>query len=71
MDYSDKDKKPILEQSKKRCISNWELMILAEQQDCEAFEAQDFDLPSDNYKKRYKEFYDDVKHSADYIKEDW
>ena len=46
-------------------------MMLAEEQDCEAFEAQDFDLPNEDYKKRYKELYDDVKHSADYIKEDW
>ena len=71
LDSIEKVKKSTLEQSKKHGISNWELMILAEEQDCEVFEAQDFDLPNEDYKKRYKEFYDDVKHSADYIKEDW
>ena len=64
-------RKQLANQEKKGGISNWDLMRLAEEQDCEAFEASDFDFFDQDYKQKYKEFYDDVKHPANYVKEDW
>ena len=51
--------------------SQWELMLLAEEQDSEAFEAQDFETDEQTFEQRYKDFYDDVKRPSDYVKEDW
>lgn len=51
--------------------SNWDLMLLADEQDCEAFDAQDFEELPTSKKNRYKEFYNDVKQPSDYVKEDW
>ena len=51
--------------------SNWDLMLLADEQDCEAFDAQDFEELPTSKKSRYKEFYNDVKQPSDYVKEDW
>ena len=54
-------------------ITNW--LLLAENQDVEAFEAHEFEEQSkdnlEKYKKEYTEFYNDVKQSSKYIKEDW
>jgi len=59
------------QEQKKRYPSQWDLMLLAEEQDSEAFEAQDFENNDQTFEQRYKEFYDDVKRPADYVKEDW
>lgn len=52
-----------------------ELLRIAENQDVEAFEPHEFEEQSKNslekYKKEYTEFYNDVKQSSKYIKEDW
>lgn len=62
---------PPKQEQKKRYPSQWDLMLLAEEQDSEAFEAQDFENNDQTFEQRYKEFYDDVKRPADYVKEDW
>ena len=69
VNFIDPTKKP--KQPTKAYPSQWELMLLAEEQDSEAFEAQDFEVNLQNYKQEYKAFYDDVKIPADYVKEDW
>lgn len=52
-----------------------ELLRLAEKQDVEAFESDEFEEQSVNnlekYKKEYTEFYNDIKQNSKYIKEDW
>ncbi len=47
------------------------LLMLAESQDVEAFEAYELEEEVVDKKKKYKDFYDDVKQPSDYIKEDW
>ena len=61
----------LTQEPKGRYPSQWELMLLAEEQDSEAFEAQDFEYDDRSFKQKYKDFYDDVKHPVDYVKEDW
>ena len=48
-----------------------ELLKLAEQQDVEAYDNEDFELPQKNFSEQYRDFYDDVKQPNNYIKEDW
>ncbi len=51
--------------------TSWDLMKLADDQDCEAYEAADIEqIPADR-KRKYRDFYNDVKQPCDYIKEDW
>ena len=56
-------------------MDNLELLRLSENQDVEAFEQQDFEDTSitetEKYKREYSDFYNDVKQSSKYIKEDW
>ena len=56
-------------------MDNLELLRLAEEQDVEAYEAQDFEETDkdtlDTYKQKYTDYYDDVKQPSKYIKEDW
>lgn len=51
------------------------LLKLAENQDVEAFEAQDFEQEEQNaqqaFKKKYFDEHDDVKQPCKHIKEDW
>ena len=47
------------------------LLILADQQDCESFDEQDFEEQKVSKDQAYKDFYDDIKHPSNYIKEDW
>lgn len=49
------------------------LMLLAEQQDCECIDEQEYEQEKNTQTKdqQYKDFYDDVKHPSNYIKEDW
>lgn len=65
------DVKPRAAAVAKKGTSNWDLMRLAEEQDCEAFEARDFEELPMSKKSKYKEFYDDVKQPSDYVTEDW
>ncbi len=51
--------------------TNWDLMKLAEQQDCDAYEAADIEMLPADKKRKYRDFYNDVKQPCDYIKEDW
>jgi len=69
VNFIDPTKKP--KQPQKAYPSQWDLMLLAEEQDSEAFEAQDFEVNTSDYKQQYKDFYDDVKIPVDYVKEDW
>ncbi len=51
-----------------------ELLKLAEMQDVEAFDEYEFEENStntDKFKKEYSDFYNDIKQSNKYIKEDW
>lgn len=52
-----------------------DLLRLAENQDVEAFDEQDFEeeysSSTQKYKQEYSDFYNDVKQSSKYIKEDW
>ena len=52
-----------------------ELLRLAENQDVEAYDEQDFEesyqSSTQKYKQEYNDFYNDVKQSSKYIKEDW
>lgn len=56
-------------------MNKLDLLRLAEQQDVEAFDERDFEEDTPNktqkYKEQYTEFYNDVKQSSNYIKEDW
>ena len=56
-------------------MDNLELLRLSENQDVEAYEQQDFEEQCSNnidrYKQQYSDFYNDVKQSSKYIKEDW
>ena len=56
-------------------MDNLELLRLSENQDVEAYEQQDFEEQGSNvlerYKQQYSDFYNDVKQSSKYIKEDW
>ena len=56
-------------------MDNLELLRLSENQDVEAYEQQDFEDQSssdiERYKQQYSDFYNDVKQSSKYIKEDW
>ncbi len=47
------------------------LLILAESQDVEAFDESELEQEQLSQKRKYKDFYDDVKQPSDYIKEDW
>ena len=51
-----------------------ELLKLAEKQDVEAYDEQDFEEEQNSlekFKDKYSSFYDDVKQKSKYIKEDW
>ena len=48
-----------------------ELLKLAEQQDVEAFDNEDFELSAKDFSEQYKDFYDDIKQPSNFIKEDW
>ena len=51
-----------------------DLLKLAEKQDVEAYTEQDFEeeqKPIQKFKEEYSNFYDDIKQSNKYIKEDW
>lgn len=48
-----------------------ELLKLAEQQDVEAYDNEDFELPPKKFSEQYRDFYDDIKQPNNYIKEDW
>ena len=56
-------------------MNKLDLLKIAENQDVEAYEPQDFEEEKkDNlqkFKEEYSNFYDDVKQSSKYIKEDW
>ena len=55
-------------------MNKLELLKLAESQDVEAFTEQDFEeekTSTQKLKEDYSSFYDDVKQSNKYIKEDW
>jgi len=55
-------------------MNKLDLLKLAESQDTEAYDLQDFEEEKSNtqkYKQEYNDFYDDVKQSSKYIKEDW
>ena len=57
-------------------MNKLELLKLAEEQDVEAYDMEDFVheqtlTNTQKYKQDYQDFYDDVKQSSKYIKEDW
>lgn len=57
-------------------MNKLDLLKLAEQQDVEAYNIEDFveeekNTSLEKYKKEYQDYYDDVKQSSKYIKEDW
>ncbi len=47
------------------------LMKMAEDQDSECIEDYELEEENENKDEKYKDYYDDVKRSCDYIKEDW
>ena len=49
------------------------LMLLAEEQDCESMDEQELyeEQHTASKDQDYKDFYDDIKHPSNYIKEDW
>ena len=47
------------------------LMKLAEEQDSECIEDYEMEEINQTKDQQYKDYYDDVKRSCDYIKEDW
>ena len=57
-------------------MNKLELLKIAEEQDVEAYEEQDFEADAKSkenkqFKDKYYDFYDDVKQPSKYIKEDW
>jgi hypothetical protein len=52
-------------------MDKFRLMMLADEQDCESFEEQDLQEQPVDKDQQYKDFYDDIKHPSNYIKEDW
>ena len=55
-------------------MNKLDLLKLAEKQDVEAYTEEDFEEEKTNnqkFKEQYSNFYDDVKQSSKYIKEDW
>ena len=57
-------------------MNKLDLLKLAEQQDVEAYSMDEFEYEQNitdtqKYKQDYQDFYDDVKQSSKYIKEDW
>ena len=56
-------------------MNKLELLKIAEEQDVEAYEEQDFQENTNDKNKQFKDnyydFYDDVKQPSKYIKEDW
>ena len=56
-------------------MNKLDLLKLAEKQDVEAYESEDFEQeetkPLQKFKEDYSSFYNDVKQSSKYIKEDW
>lgn len=57
-------------------MNKLDLLRLAEEQDVEAYSIEDFEeenslTATQKYKKNYEDFYDDIKQSSKYIKEDW
>ena len=57
-------------------MNKLDLLKIAQNQDSESFEAQDFEeeqktTDTQKYKQEYCDFYDDVKQKSKYIKEDW
>ncbi len=57
-------------------MNKLDLLKIAENQDTESFEAQDFEqgqktTETQKYKQKYCDFYDDIKQNSKYIKEDW
>ena len=57
-------------------MNKLDLLRLAEDQDVEAYSIEDFEeenslTATQKYKKNYEDFYDDIKQSSKYIKEDW
>ena len=55
-------------------MNKLDLLKLAEKQDVEAYSEEDFEeekTSSQKLKEDYSSFYDDVKQSSKYIKEDW
>lgn len=58
----------------RKILNKLDLLKLAELQDCESYDESEFEeqvTKKDNFKKEYEDFYDDVKQSNKYIKEDW
>lgn len=47
------------------------LMKIAEEQDSECIEDYELEEQQEDQDTQYKDYYDDVKRSCDYIKEDW
>lgn len=52
-------------------MNKLQLLKLAEQQDCEAFNEQDLEEEKKDFKEQYQDFYNDVKQKGKHIKEDW
>ncbi|NCB48046.1 MAG: hypothetical protein EOM55_00220 [Clostridia bacterium] len=57
--------------NKKAELSNLELLKLAEKQDCESFEREDFAPKKQNFKREYEDFYNDIKQKNKFVREDW
>lgn len=55
---------------KKKELNNLELLRLAEKQDSESFERDDFATKKD-FKREYEDFYDDIKQKNKFVREDW
>lgn len=57
-------------------MNKLELLKLAEQQDVEAYSMDEFEheqklTDTQKYKQDYQDYYDDIKQTSKYIKEDW
>ena len=56
-------------------MNKLDLLKLAELQDTEAYDESDFEQDqqkkTNDFKTQYEVFYDDIKQSNKYIKEDW
>ncbi len=52
-------------------MTQWDLMRLSDIDDDDAYEPEDFITEDSSFKTTYRDFYDDVKQSTDYITEDW
>ena len=56
-------------------MNKLDLLKLAEKQDVEAYNIEDFEVeekkPVKKFEEDYSSFYNDVKQNSKYIKEDW